>query len=159
MPQLCCRVRWSMWSASYSIIGVCRFSREAYVSNVWAFVARLMWFYWQDGLCFRIPAVREQASAVVTHSHSLLSRGPPKAASVWELGRGPAPLKHAHTQTTIHSLRLYCATFLFLLCSLRFFYYSPGLHLFDPETRAQLYLDSFLVGKFWKQNCISIVFI
>lgn len=85
------------FQASYSIIGVCRFSREPYVSNVWAFVARLMWFYWQDGLCFRIPAVREQASAVVTHSHSLLSRGPPKAASVWELGRGPAPLKHAHT--------------------------------------------------------------
>ncbi len=50
-------------------------------------------------MCFRIPVVREQTSAVVTLSHSLLSRGPPKAASVWEQRWGPAPLIHTHTHT------------------------------------------------------------
>lgn len=99
-------------------------------------------------MCFRIPVVREEASAVVTHSHSLLSRGPPKAASVWEQGRGPAPLKHTHI--TIHSLSLYTMTFLFLLRSSRV-YYSPGLHQFDPEHRTLYthYLHSLLVGKYF----------
>jgi len=55
-----------------------------------------------DGVCFRIPVVREEASAVITHSHSLLSRGPPKAVSVWEQGRGRAPLKHTQTHTHLN---------------------------------------------------------
>lgn len=94
-------------------------------------------------MCFRIPVVRDEASAVVTHSHSLLSRGPPKAASVWEQGRGPAPLKHTHI--TIHSLSLYSMTFLFLLGSSRV-YYSPGLHQFDPE----LYIHTIYILYWWE---------